>query len=135
MGAISTITVPDAAATPVNRNFEPGKIDGDIAFYHEKTASVAAGYWKLGISLRPPLPGNGSKIYKAVVKIDMPTVVSETINGVVRTSVEYTNYATMEFSMSADSTLQARKDLRKIAHGILGHAAVVDVVENLNNIY
>lgn len=135
MGQITTIVVPDAAATPVNHTFTPVKVDGESASWLEKSATVASGFWNLIQTLRAPLAGQVDKLYRHTTKLSIPIQTNETINGVTRVVTLYTLRANVEFVIPADATLQNRKDLRKLTVGILNDATMVDQVENLNNVY
>lgn len=130
MGAITTITLADGADTPVNHDFIPNKIDGDVAFYHEKSAAIVAGYYPLTISHRPS--NGGSDVSRSKLSLAMPTVVTDA-NGVQ--SVSHTNRVNIEFIVSDKSTLTEREDLRAFAANLLAHSVVTDVVENGNNLY
>jgi len=131
---ITTIVVPDAAATPVNHTFVPSKIDGDTARWNEKSATHASGYWTLAISLRDPQTSNGSRVYRSKVDVAMPVLVTEVINGVSIPKVAYTMRASAEFIEPQDSTLQNRKDLKKILVGILNGAVATSVIEDLDHV-
>jgi hypothetical protein len=131
---ITTITVPDAATTPVNHTFGPNKIDGDTARWNEKSASHASGYWTLALSLRDPAGSNGSRVYRSQLSLNVPVLVTEVINGVSVPKVAYTMRANVELILPQDSTLQNRKDLRKILEGLIGNALVKSVVEDLDHV-
>lgn len=135
MGAITTIVVPDAAATPVNHTFSPVKTDGDTASWLEQSSSAASGFWSLIETLRAPLAGQVDKLYRQTTKLSIPVQTTEVINGVSRTITLYNLRANIEFVIPADATLQNRKDLRKLAVGILNDASMVAQVENLQNLY
>lgn len=136
MGAITTITVADAAATPVDHDFIPKQIDGNVARYLEKSSSSPIGFWPLGVSLRETGGNNGNaKLYRARVTFDMPIVQTETIDGVDYPKLVRTYRASVDIAMPEDGTLQERKDFRKMLAEILDDSSVVDVLENLNNIY
>lgn len=135
MGNFTTIVVPDAAATPVNHTFSPVRIDGDTATWLEKSASVASGFWTLISTLRAPLAGQKEKVYRETLKLAIPVTAIETINGVSKTTLLYTMRANVEFVIPADSSLQNRKDLRKLTVGILNDASTVAQVESLDNMY
>lgn len=135
MGAITTIVVPDAQATPVNHTFSPVRIDGDTATWLEKSSGSATGFWPLVAMLRAPLAGQTEKLYRHVLKFSMPVTTTETINGVPRTALLYTLRASVDLTLPADATLQNRKDLRKLLSGILNDSSIVDQIENLNNAY
>lgn len=131
---ITTITVPDAATTPVNHTFGPNKIDGDTARWNEKSASHASGYWTLALSLRDPAGSNGSRVYRSQLSLNVPVLVTEVINGVSVPKVAYTMRANVELILPQDSTLQNRKDLRKVLEGLIGNALVKSVVEDLDHV-
>jgi hypothetical protein len=64
----------------------------------------------------------------------MPVLVTEVINGVSVPKVAYTMRANVELILPQDSTLQNRKDLRKILEGLIGNALVKSVVEDLDHV-
>lgn len=129
----TTIVVPDAAATPVNLTFTKSKVDGDTAFALEKSATSSMGYKPLSLTQRAPIVGQKDKVYRTKIAFAFPVTYDETINGVNRPTLGYTNRATVEFIVSDKATLQNRKDLRKLLVGILNDAVVVDMVEQQNN--
>lgn len=132
---LTTIVVPDAAATPVNHTFSPVKVDGDTAVLMEKSNTSSLGYWTLSLTERAPLAGQTEKVYRTKLSLAMPIVYSETINGVTRPTLGYTLRANVEFISPADAVLQNRKDIRKIIVGILNDASFVDMIESQNNLY
>lgn len=131
---ITTITVPDAATTPVNHSFTASKIDGDTARWNEKSATHASGYWTLAISLRDPVGSNGSRVYRSQLSFNMPVLVTEVINGVSVPKVAYVMRANVELLLPQDTTLQNRKDFRKLLTGILNDATYKSVVEDLDHV-
>jgi len=132
---LTTIVVPDAAATPVNHTFSPVKVDGDTAVLMEKSNASSLGYWTLSLTERAPLAGQTEKVFRTKLSLAMPIVYSETINGVTRPSLGYTLRANVEFICPADAVLQNRKDLRKLIVGILNDASFIDMIESQNNLY
>jgi hypothetical protein len=64
----------------------------------------------------------------------VPVLVTEVINGVSVPKVAYTMRANVELILPQDSTLQNRKDLRKILEGLIGNALVKSVVEDLDHV-
>jgi len=135
VGNLTTIVVPDAAATPVNHTFQPVKVDGDTATLMEKSNTSSLGYWTLSMTQRQPLAGQTDKVYRTKAIFTMPIVYSETINGVTRPSLGYTLRATVDITVPESAVLQNRKDLRKLLVGILNDGQFVDMVENQNNLY
>jgi hypothetical protein len=132
MGAITTITLANGAATPVNKDFVPNKIDGDVAIYHEKSAGVAMGYSPLTISHRDPQPNGGSDVERSRFSISVPVLVTDA-NGVQ--TVSHTNRANIEFICSQKSTAAEREDILAFASNLLLHEVADDVVIGGNNIY
>lgn len=135
MGNITTIVVPDAAATPVNHTFSPVKVNGDSAVMLEKSSANSLGYWPLTLTQRAPVAGSPEKVYRTKIALAIPVMFDETINGVVRPSLGYTMRANVEFVCPAEATLQNRKDLRKIIAGILNDAQTISMVEAQDNLY
>lgn len=134
MPDISTIVVPDAAATPVNHTFNKVKVVGDSAYFVEQSAASALGYWTLVLNHRAPLPGQIEKLYRSKMNLAIPVVVTETINGIGRPTLEYIMRSNHEFVVPAEATLQNRKDLRKVASGIINDASVIGMVETQLNV-
>lgn len=134
MTAIANIVVPDAATTPVNRTFVPQKVSGEIASWQEKSATTPQGYWDYSLSVKDP--NGGGKVYRIALTLAMPVLKSYTdLSGNPVTVVDYTLRAKCEFLLPVASTLQNRKDFRKILVGILGEAQAIDVLEALNHPY
>lgn len=134
MPNIDTIVVPDAAGTPVNHTFTKLKTEGDTAFFAEQSNANALGYWSLALTHRGPLAGQAEKVFRDKIQLAIPTVATETINGIGRPSLLYTQRFSAETINPADTTLQNRKDLRKVAVGIMNDASFVAMSETLQNI-
>lgn len=134
MPSISTIVVPDAAATPVNHTFTKMKTNGDTSYFLEQSGATALSYWPLTLTQRGPLTGQTEKVYRSKMSLAIPVVSSETINGVSRPRLEYTLRTNVEHVVPAEATLQNRKDLRKISTGIMSDAAWVGMVESQQNV-
>lgn len=132
MSAINTITVADAAATPVNHNFIPHKIVGDVAWYNEKSATSAQGFMPLSVSLRSPQAGTGARVFRQQVNFAMPVLMTDSEGNEV---VSHTLRANVEFILPERSTLQERKDVLELTRNILENSQITDAVENLNNVY
>lgn len=132
MSAIANIVVPDAAATPVNHTFVPQKVTGDVASWNEKSAATPQGFWELLASFKDP--ATGGKVYRIRYSLSIPVLKSYTdLSGNPVTVVDYVCRGTAEFLIPVASTLQNRKDLRKLLVGILGDAQVIDNLESLNH--
>lgn len=134
MPDIDTIVVPDAAATPVNHTFTKVKVNGDSAYFVEQSSTSALGYWTLVMTQRAPLAGQTEKLYRSKMSLAIPVVSSETINGIARPRLEYTLRTNVEHIVPAESTLQNRKDQRKLAVGIQNDTSFVSMVESQLNV-
>lgn len=135
MPAISTITLADGQGTPVNHNFDPLKVDGDKALYRDSSSGSASGFKPVILSLRDPVPGNASQVYRVQVSLAVPIVQTQTVNGVTSDVVVRTGRFNGEFIIDGSSTPAERKDLRAFAKNLLGHAALASLVEDLQHIY
>lgn len=135
MGAIASIVVPDAAATPVNHTFVPQKVEGNTARWAEKTtATTPMGYWQLDSTLREPV--NGGKAFRWTLNLGIPKLKTYTdVNGNLVTIVDYIHRAQVVLLMPDNGTLQDRKDLRKLLVGLLNDAGSVSQIEALDHVY
>jgi hypothetical protein len=69
-------------------------------------------------------------MHRTKISLAIPVVYTEVINGINRPSLGYTLRANIEFVVPAEATLQNRKDLRKIAVGLVNDSAIVSLVES-----
>lgn len=109
MPAQGTLQLNDAQASPVAHNFVPSGVVNGIATWHEKTASVLAGYFKLTFSMK--FPTNGKDPIRHQLKLVVPTAVTETLNSVNYVKVVRTALVNVDVVIPQDSTLQERKDI------------------------
>lgn len=105
MAARGNLVINDRAATPVAHTYTP---DGDDAngvhVYSEKT-SVPVGNPRYTASLRT---SNGK--FRPTVKLSIPIVQTQTINGVASPVVVRTAYAEVNFTFDGLSSEQERAD-------------------------
>lgn len=135
MSAIGTITLADGQSTPVNHVFDPLKIDGDTARYRNSDAASASGFMPLAISLRDPIPGGASQVYRVQVSLAVPIVQTQTVNGITSDVVVRTGRFNGEFIIDASATQAERKDLRAFAKNLLADTVMASVLEGLQHIY
>lgn len=132
MSARANLIINDRAATPVAHTYSP---DGDdtngVHVFSEKT-SVPAGNPRFTASLRS---SNGK--YRPSVKIQIPVVQTQTINGVSSPVVVRTAYGEVNFTFDALSTTQERADLVGLLVNSLAasQTQLNDMVVNLSDIY
>lgn len=135
MPANIQLIINDGAATPVAHTYLPTKIDANnVATFQERTSGVPVGYPTLTWSVRAPLPSSPS--YKLVGKLTQPKVITTVdTTGKSVTSVDYTNFITVESVVSNRSTLQERKDLRVLMANALLNAVLSGSADNLESFW
>lgn len=135
MPQLASIVLTDRATTPVNHTFQPRDIVAGVAEVVESTG-VPIGDNSLTVSLKKP-GANGSPRYKGVLKLVLPIVQTQTVNGVSTPVVVRTSYATVEFSFDKTSTEQERKDAVGMIQSALdpSKALVNDSLVKLQGVY
>lgn len=132
MSARSNLVINDRAATPVAHTYSP---DGDdtngVHLFSEKTG-VPAGNPRFTAGLRQ---SNGK--YRPTLRLTLPVVQTQTINGVSAPVIVRTAYAEVNFTFDALSTDQERKDCVGLMANALaaGQTQINDMVVNLSDIY
>lgn len=132
MSARTNLVINDRAGTPVAHTYSP---DGDdtngVHLYSEKT-SVPAGNPRFTASLKY----SGGK-YRPTLRLTVPVVQTQTINGVASPVVVRTAYVELNATFDALSSTQERAD----AIGLMANAMATaqtqinDLLVNLSDIY
>lgn len=132
MPQLQNVVLTDRAATPVAHTFTPRDITSGVATVIE-TSGVPVGNSRLSLSLRTTPQGR----YKADVKLAIPVIVNETINGVVTPKVARTAYADVTFTFDQTSTEAERNNLVGMLQDSFRANAVLfnDTVVKLQGIY
>lgn len=144
MSAVASIVLADAQGSPANHTFVPLGPDLKGAWWFEdQTGSSPLGYNRISLQLvRPlnPAPGSnaGDRINR--VKVTVHTPVLETLgtsdSGLTPPpTIAYIDRGSVEYILPERDSLQNRKDLRKYVEKLQANAQVVDMVENLINVY
>lgn len=137
MSAIAQIAVADGASTPVTRNFDPLRIDGNVAHWEDRVGGIPVGYGRLALSVIPP--SKQSRIYKVRLRMGLPVMevqLSGTYNGLVPVpSKAFENGVDMTFFCPERAVESQRKDLRVLTMHLLENAIVVQALEKLANVY
>lgn len=107
MPAQSNIPVADSASA--TRTFTAAGVKNGVALWLEKTASTITGFFRLTYSMR--LPTKAAEPVRHQLKLVMPTVVTETINGVNYQKVVRQCMADLTVVIAPDATLTERKDV------------------------
>lgn len=128
MAQLQSVVLKDRKSTPVSHTFVPRSVIDGIGTVVEN-GSVAMGEQQLSVSKRKT-PGGRQK---TVVKLVLPVVATETINGVQRPVIIDTDYATITFDFGPTSTQSRRSDVQGMvedamkADKTLIHASVVNL--------
>lgn len=140
MAAVN-IVLADALATPVNHTFVPLGPDREGVFWFEDQSQASPiGYWRISYQLkRPPVGAAGQnsnqRTFRAVIGLHEPileNVTNNTVSGISPApTVSYVPRSFVECVMPERSSLQNRKDLRKMTYNLLNEAQLVALVEQL----
>ncbi len=145
MSAAVNIVLADALATPVNHTFIPlGKDDKGVFWFEDQSQASALGYWKISFDFRRPGPAKAgtnsqNRTIRAIVGLHEPvleTLSNSTVSGIVPApTLSYTPRVFGEYVMPERSSLQNRKDLRKMFANLMTNQQVIDMVETLVPVY
>lgn len=133
MPPIQTLSLLDRATpTPVAHVFNPMGFPqpgvGEVA----NNSGVPVGYERAMVSMKKT-----NTRYKGRVSLTLPTLATETINGVDRPVVVRTTYVDMNFSFDERSTEQERKNAVGMAQDALASSKVLvnDALVKLEGVY
>lgn len=119
MASNATITVADGAVSPVDHDFDPVRIEGDVASYQNKVASTVSGRETLSLRL-----GASKAVRTTRVDLRIPKVVEETINGVTVYTAKGFATAKAEILIPLDWSAAEAKNARILLSNTLAHATV-----------
>jgi hypothetical protein len=134
--AIAQLLLTDSES--VQHTFDPKRIDGDTAYWVERTLTdVPVGFETLSMKLRQPPTdtGGGPAYYKFVLDLQVPVVVTETVNGVDNPVVARSARAKVEILLPAGSSSEERSSVRSLTAAALAHATCKGLVNDLSNVY
>lgn len=137
MPQLQNVVLKDRKATPVDHTFTPLNIQSGVASVVE-TTGVPVGNSKLTISLRQTSATNGGTgRYKADLKLAVPVVATQVINGVSTPVVVRTAYADVTFTFDQTSSEAERNDLVGMLADSLatGKVLINDTVVKLQGVY
>lgn len=143
MSAIANIVLNDAATTPVAHTFNPARQglvgSSSIAMFEDRAANtgIPVGFFKVDLDFSRP--SKARKTYRIGLKLSTPVmevVSNSTVSGIAPApTVAYTPMAEVVFVIPERSSLQVRKDLRKMFYELMNNAQVVAAVEQLDAPY
>lgn len=145
MPAAANIVLADAQATPVTHTFVPLGPDAQGLFWFEdQSLASPIGYWRISMELkRPPNPKPGEDSSKRVLRAKiglhepiLENVSNSTVSGIAPApTLSYTPRCFSEYVLPERSSLQNRKDLRKMSMNLQADALSIALVENLQGIW
>jgi len=131
MPQLANVVINDGASTPVAHTYTPMDIVGNVARLVESNG-VPVGNNVLTTSLTKTAAGR----WKPVLKLQLPIVQTQTINGVSTPVVVRTAFANVEMSFDGTSTAQERKDaIALLTNALLNAAVIKPVFADLQAIY
>lgn len=133
MPQLQSVVLKDRATpTPVDHTFIPRDVRSDVGTVIE-TTGVPYGNSRLSVSLRVQPSGQ----YKPEVKLAIPVLVNETVNGVTIPKVVRTAYADVTFKFDPLSTEEERNNLVGMLADAFstGKTLINDTVVKLQGVY
>jgi len=133
MTQLQSLVLQDQAATPASHTFVPRDIIEGVGAVIE-TTGVPIGNSILTVSSKQ---SKTTGKWKGIVKIAVPIVATQVVNGVSTPVVVRTAYAEATFNFEPTSTLQERKDIVAFLRNSLATTAALtyDSIVSLNGIY
>lgn len=131
MPQLQNVVLTDREGTPVNHTFVPQDIVSGVGTTVE-SSGTPIGANKFSVSMKK----TGTR-YVGEIRLVLPTVVTETINGVSRPAIQRTAYGTLKVQFDERSTEQERKNLiGMIASGLDPSKVLVnDSIVKLQGVY
>lgn len=132
MPQLQKVVLKDRQSTPVEHTFTPRNIVAGVGELVE-TQGVPVGENRLTVSLRK----TGSGRYKGVVKLTVPTVVTEMINGIETPKIVRSAFGELHVDFASTSSTAERNDLLGLLQSALDSktAVINDALVNLEGIY
>lgn len=132
MPQLQSTVLTDRESTPVNHTFVPRDIRDGVGTCVESTG-VPIGESVLSVSTRRTNTG----VFKPRVKLVIPVVQNETVNGVTRPVIVRTGYADVTFTFDEESTETERNNLVGMFADAFDPANILinDAVVKLQGVY
>ena len=132
MPQLQNLVLTDRAATPVAHTFTPINIDANGVGTVAETGTVPVGEPKFSIQNKRV---NGR--FKVTLKLSVPVVQTQTINGISTPTVVRTAYVDATFAFDGTASEQERKDIVGMFQSSLDPAKVLvnDTLIKLQGVY
>lgn len=141
MTVATNIVLADALGTPVNHTFVPMGPDSDGVFWFvDQSQANAIGFWRISVKIKQPpqsvASGQSSAVRNYRITVGLHEPVLETLSNnssglTPAPTVAYVPKSVTEYVISERSTLQNRKDLRKMTGNLQLNSNIEVAVENL----
>lgn len=135
MSSITTITIADGKATPVNHVYSPVESGQNSLFRTSDAALPLIGQESIKVSMKKV----NAQVNSVTVALELPALETATAANssgyTAAPKVAYTNRVTMVFMLPSRGTAAQRTDLRSLAKNLLANAQVIDAVDNLMPAY
>lgn len=139
MAAAVNIVLADALGTPVNHTFVPlGPMQNYDMVFEDQSQASPIGYWRIGVkSTRPTGKFAGAAVrIKIVLMQPVLEAIAPAASGLTQPpTVAYVPQAITEYVISDRSSLQQRKDLRKMNANLQAEAQMVALIESFIPVY
>ena len=137
MGQIANITLTDAAATPVNRVFNPAnRINENTYKWINRASGIPIGFDVLTLAQRPGDGKGATKLSLRLVTPILEVTSPSTASGIQPApTIAYTPLAVVEFVLPDRCTLQNRKDLLAMMRDALSESVITTLVQDLDFVY
>lgn len=131
MPQLQNLAIADGETTPVTHTFVPRDIVNGVGTVVE-AGNTPIGENRITISMKK----SGTR-YKGELRLTMPVVATETVNGIARPTVIRTAYVALSVSFDEKSTLQERKNATALIAQALNPNRVLvnDALVNLQGVY
>lgn len=143
--AATNIVLADAQATPVNHTFIPvGYDQAGVFWFEDQSQASPIGFWRISYQLKRPGQGkqgdsSNGRTYRAEVGLHEPVlenVTNNTVSGISPApTLSYVPRAFISYVLPERSSLQNRKDLRKMLALLGAETQLTTMVENLTMPY
>lgn len=132
MPQLSNLVLTDRATTPVNHTYTPVNIEANGVGILAESTGVPVGDARFTLQNRR---ANGR--FKVQLKLSVPVVQTQTINGISTPVVVRTAYVDATFTFDSTSTEQERKDVVGLFQSSLDSSKTVvnDTLVKLQGVY
>lgn len=130
---MTTLTLTDAAGTPVNRSYPSVQVSPDLAVWKDYTTNggIPAGAGTASLSVKENPTTGTIRVSGKLVLPTMEAISGQTSAGYAATpSKAFEVIGTFDYVFPSRASLQNRKDLNAMFKDLLSDAVVTAAVEN-----